>query len=121
MSAHTPGPWEAFESIEEQPWPCGAPQAVGTRAGKGARGTLVCDMRAAGPLDGPYSPNETWANARLIAAAPALYEALDDMLTISSGHPDGKPDHAWFDHCEEIRQRARAALAAAKGGREGGV
>lgn len=56
---------------------------------------------------GFYTPEEIEANARLLAAAPALYAALGDMLAyIESGcAPSAEPD----------LRLARAALAAARG------
>ena len=50
------------------------------------------------------------ANARLIAAAPELYEALEAMVAAwHTRYCDDGPD------LDEIEQRARAALAKARG------
>ena len=83
MSKHTPGPWMAFGHL------------VG--AGKDSR-IAVC----VAPLVGPDASN---ANARLIAAAPELLDALRELVNAASEHPNG----GWFvgvraDH-------ARALLA----------
>lgn len=63
------------------------------------------------------------ANARLIAAAPELYQALDNLFTdmiIAQGNmrDAAKRDHRWEGCAEEIQPRidaARAALAKARG------
>jgi hypothetical protein len=52
------------------------------------------------------TPGEKNANARLIAAAPSLYEALSGLMDAYQG------DSGW----QERRAKARAALSAAEGG-----
>jgi len=67
--------------------------------------------------------DEDFANARLIAAAPDLYHALDDLFTdmiIAQGNmrDAAKRDKRWEGCAEEIQPRidaARAALAKARG------
>ena len=52
-----------------------------------------------------HSKNKQWnANARLIAAAPELLEALECMLSCEDAH-----------HVIDANKRARAAIAKAKG------
>lgn len=46
--------------------------------------------------------------ARLIAAAPELYEALNDLLTASQPQRSDRPG---FIYLEEAQERAHAALA----------
>lgn len=58
-------------------------------------------------------PGETEANARLIAAAPDLYEALDRLVTKYGFHDDGTPKD-WTEY-----QDARAALLRANPNRGG--
>lgn len=66
---------------------------------------------------------EDFANAHLIAAAPELYQALDDLLTdiiIAQGNmrDAAKRDNRWEGCAEEIQPRidaARAAIAKARG------
>jgi hypothetical protein len=70
MSGFTPGPWKVF-TVQEGP-NVGKFLGVGAETGEGvtdAYGGLWCD--------GP----EQMANARLIAAAPALLEALRAIRT----------------------------------------
>lgn len=85
MSAHTPGPW-----------------AVDGHFVVRGDGTALCDVWASRPI-----PNaEAEANARLIASAPDLLEALEalvwdrDVRDVATHHDIG---------------RARAAIAKAKG------
>lgn len=55
----------------------------------------------------------TEANARLIAAAPEMYEALRDLKAAYVDHLRNEQSHARGD--DEIADRARAALAKADG------
>ena len=61
--AHTPGPWHS-ES------------AFGDQTVEGPDGFMVADCAVMGLQDGAPSEEQCEANARLIAAAPALLEAL---------------------------------------------
>lgn len=85
MSAHTPGPWRVNgQRIEYGPMVAGDGFAVAK---------IIRD------------PAEHKANARLIAAAPALLEALEGMLI-----PWATPRQEG-----EAMSKARAAIAQAKG------
>jgi len=89
QTAHTPGPWTAsFPVIRDQ---------------KSLHILADCS-----PRDGAHaSEEECRANARLIAAAPDLEEALEALLNIFL---DGRSDD--FDEKEERAYRlASAALA----------
>jgi hypothetical protein len=44
-------------------------------SGGGKSSATICEMCAQG-LNGDYDPETSWANARLIAAAPAMLAAL---------------------------------------------
>ncbi len=128
MSGHTPGPWEAFESTEKTPFPAGVPVAVGTVEGEGAQTSIICEMVCQG--GGKYDPAETEANAHLIAAAPALRDALEKVdryfsacakawsanegrVVTESGQPCVAADG--LDRlAEEAGAAARAALAEVK-------
>lgn len=96
MTKHTPGPWH-----------------VGMRPGPiiyGTKGDQVADLRGFLDID------ETSANARLIAAAPCLIEALRECITedgaacLQTGSAV-----ALFRRLQTINDAARAALAKARG------
>lgn len=63
MAAHTPGPWEVAGNCVRTQYRMGDPDN---------NGTMVADV-------GVYLP-EREANARLIAAAPELLDALTDLF-----------------------------------------
>lgn len=100
VSAHTPGPWVTgsggFESVKT-PGPNGRPIAL--VAGETQRW--------------PFREGEMLANARLIAAAPDLLEAVRDAIeTIHEWHGDV----AWdlYQHSPEMK-RLNAAIAKVEG------
>ena len=91
---HTPGPWEAEWHRKYKQW------NVFPESGKAV--VSVTD------LCGEYSKEETEANARLIAAAPELLEALQgllDCMAIPSSICKERPAY----------EAARAAIAKATG------
>lgn len=91
MSKHTPGPWKAhFED---------AYFVTGPDLGRVA---MMMNLKGAHGLGGRRSGNESAANARLIAAAPDLLEALKDAVR------DSESPGQWLDE-------ARAAIAKATG------
>ena len=65
MSAHTPGPWFVPKSF--------GTQYVEARIDGG----MLQEVAACGPTQ---EPTQQYANARLIAAAPELLEALNNLL-----------------------------------------
>jgi hypothetical protein len=88
MSAHTPGPWQAMNRTD----------GITVEANSGAvvQGALM-----------------TWADARLIAQAPALLAAAKAALALFED-----PDHDdYFDHhrVDEVEWLLREAVAAAEG------
>ncbi len=105
---HTPGPWEVFIDDSGGKW-TGWPLSIDA--------TSITDktvVRTGGQFpykwDAKTSQTEAIANARLIAAAPDLLEALMDAVD------------AWETHCEsgDMMQGdwvcdARAAIAKARG------
>jgi hypothetical protein len=101
-AGHTPGPWDVWP--EEQFWT--GDYRVGTFDEGKFTEVAFCDTERA----------EVKANARLIAAAPDMFDALqahDDYMTIHYHDPDSEalhPDAAanW--------KRVRAAIARAKSG-----
>jgi hypothetical protein len=93
----TPGPWRTDPE-------CGDQSVLG------ADGSLVADCCIMGIPGGPHrSVEECEANARLIAAVPAMLSALEFIAS--------QENHA-FAECslaEEIIGRARTAIAKARG------
>lgn len=72
---HTPGPWDYQPSIPEEGSEC---------FWIGPTDATICIAT----VDGPQSSQFRWANARLIAAAPDLLEALKKIVDAgSSGDP----------------------------------
>lgn len=110
MSKHTPGPWKVFENPE------GLPVVEST----GPHADAVAHIRwARREADGA----EVDANARLIAAAPDLLEALrlaiqfvekPKLVDALRDLPDGWAEPVSRD---ATLQAARAAIAKATGGK----
>jgi hypothetical protein len=98
--SHTPGPWEVDEP--HQVW---APSA-----GEYVAITQVEDRETI-PRD------QVEANARLIAAAPELLEAIKELLEVAD--PDSSDGYEmewqWRETLERAQDRARAAIAKATG------
>lgn len=111
MNKHTPGPWH-----------------VTTETDGRSRGYI----RAGEPLDGAKMPpavarvcartlSENEANARLIAAAPELLEALRHFAALLAEHHDDLPDDRPIFGINDAvitagdLRRARAAIAKATG------
>lgn len=87
---HTPGPWEV-----EIPGEVDEHYAV-----------LDCFGHTASVYGHPEQTSVALANARLIAAAPDLLDAVEELLIYLAD---------WNDPDNETCQRARAAVAKAKG------
>lgn len=98
MSAatHTPGPW-AVVGITR------VASGMGYYSVVDAKGAVVCSLR-----DRPVG------DAHLIAAAPELLEALEEVIQAWL-HEAGQGDGIMEEH-EPVLAKARAALAEAKGG-----
>ena len=92
MSKHTPGPWRYM---------------AGTHSHYDSEGKAIA--RVYGPRGIDCSRRD--ANARLIAAAPDLLEALKGMLSRTDGQ-------AIYNFMEPQREAARAAIAKATGENE---
>jgi hypothetical protein len=98
MVRHTPGPWTATK--------------VPTQVGHAWKfdpvgGCLYVDDRGVERRD----PETAEANARLIAAAPALYEALEDVPLPNTNGTAAEFYGRFYDWYEGAR---RAALSAAR-------
>ena len=82
MSKHTPGPWCVVS--------------------EGMASPKVVDANGLGICHTTYAPTGAEANARLIAAAPLLYEALQELCDT-------------LGECG-MTEKARAAIKAVEGG-----
>ncbi len=98
----TPGEWLATDG--------------GTVVDAGNRLSIICHHNDDGNY-GNATMGEIRANARLIAAAPDLLKALEGLLDRSERQAAGMLEEAsceiWYAH----RDRCRAAIAKARGGR----
>lgn len=98
---HTPGPWSARQTR------LGSWRIEGPRLASSSHRLspiVLADVLSHGQLP----PGETVANARLIAAAPELLEALQKVSDVYDG-PGNNLE--WF----KAIQQARAAIAKATG------
>jgi len=91
----TPGPWKWREDAVEED---------GSTMRTLAPGVLILDDMGGGP----WGDEVDRANARLIAAAPDLYEALRNLLSAAEAH-------IFSTECQAQRDAARAALSKAEG------
>lgn len=107
---HTPGPWiyarEFGPNITELPRITTIARCADFVIG------LECDYPGGDYRNGDPSGDEE-ADARLIAAAPDLLEALKGMLALDEENHQRYPGDE--DVCQEV-QAARAAIARATGG-----
>ena len=114
MSAHTPGPW----TLETVPTSIGSCHKIGPfPSGRLASGTYACvyaDGIRIGVDDNIPMAVELLANARLIAAAPDLLAALQQLVAATWGlAPATSADGCYTDDPKE--RDARAAIAKATG------
>jgi len=77
--AHTPGPWKVAENLFGNTASYEVYANVETKSGKGGY-TRICQI----------TPRDQKANARLIAAAPELLEALEAMVEMVEMNGLGK-------------------------------
>lgn len=98
MSKYTDGPWEV--DPDDRPGMDYNNHVISAQTSE-----RICFMAHGGPS----RQDEYDANARLIAAAPDLLEALKAVL------PEGWGDDDTMDHIPGVKQ-ARAAIAKALGG-----
>lgn len=93
---HTPAPWTACRTLFD---------------GKTVSFRIACNKHgSSNPLaecTGGYDSDEMAANARLIASAPELLEALKEITESFYVHPKDS-------FLKDIRERARAAIAKAE-------
>jgi len=96
MSGHTKGPWEVQEYIDDSIEIIGDIREINEFSDEY---TTIAELKPSGDL----------ANARLIAAAPDLLEALEGLL--EEAHTASKPLHRYSIYSN----KARTAIARAKG------
>lgn len=110
MSAHTPGPW-SVEYDKTGGYDCmtsgyhvGPPSAL-----RGVRSVVTVDTRRNDNED-----PESEANARLIAAAPEMYEALKLFVTASMGGSNSAGEsHIGWQRGDGSTAHARVEVARA--------
>lgn len=79
MSEFTEWPWEVYGRVVQS----------------SSTGYVVCEIELEGPEDyNPNSKEERLANARLIAAAPDMYEALRKLVKLTEGVKDCGSDYS---------------------------
>ncbi len=93
---HTPGPWQSDAAGESHEWVV-----------LSSENQSICAC-----MNGVGGKDRVQANARLIAAAPELLEALEDVLKITMFHSNPESE------LERRKSKARAAIAKAKGVRK---
>jgi len=99
MSKHTPGPWIVCLSHGAardfgRLYHVTTDPAAHTYQAYGC----IADVSGPGELFGTTDPEAAEANARLIAAAPALLEALRECVQVYEAHRDAQPTgHLWPD------------------------
>jgi hypothetical protein len=106
MSKHTPGPWKAqLREFPEGQWFLEGQWEV----------VSMCEPERLIAEAAPHIDSDSEeANARLIAAAPDLLEALISATRCLAWHVD---EHGRSHEMDEVAmERARAAIAKAKGG-----
>jgi hypothetical protein len=100
ITARTPGPW----IYEYSPWKAQDGSKIPAFEVHGAE--KVCDINESRPVE------EQEANARLIAASPDLYDALEHFFNIMHDY-ESSLRKGYVTHALDM---ARAALTSAKGG-----
>lgn len=115
MSKFTPGPWNLADS--DLPV---SQVAVASEKTFGRKHSTIA--RVVDPDFVGMSPTEGIANARLIAAAPDLLEALkaiqtqmSDFVHIANHIGVNDADGFYLGHAYEVEKQARAAIAKATG------
>jgi hypothetical protein len=100
---HTPGDWHAEYSAEV----VGYAEWLVIRDG--------CKHAIAQDILDPETGQPSEANARLIAAAPGLFEALKEILADEMSSHKAVYEFGGFVLPDELRNQARAAIAKAEG------
>ena len=112
---HTPGPWVVNLTTDGQPYITQADSVAEKTLGE-PDPRFICKVGCESPAYGWTS--EDLENARLIAAAPELLEALESIANnrLSVDVPNDEIDkHDYAQGWDELVKIARAAIAKAKG------
>lgn len=116
-NAWTPGPWEYVPSTEHH-----GPYVAAPFGGDVAdcyvmsNPTLLSERNGGKSRPIPHQAEAADANARLIAAAPELYEALEALLDAYMENAPSNPGPGFWDLDRDSAViAARAALAKARG------
>lgn len=119
-SKHTPGPWIVCD--KEYSWPIIVSDDDRIAIAKTDTSLFIGNRKTA-------IPDEAHANARLIAAAPKMLSALEELLANASNmanhlnawnelHGHDPDDRYLIREFDSIEAKARAAIAEAKGEEE---
>lgn len=105
----TPGPWQYLAGPLRDRFPVRIHEIVTSGAG-----TVIVKWPGFDGLE--LSKREIAANVRLIAQAPELYAALEELILRGQNIGQSKfPSRAHYDAYVDADQAARAALAKARG------
>lgn len=109
MNKHTPGPWEYRPALNYNGYSISPLGILPTLA--------ACErFNNSMAIECFNFPGSTEANARLIAAAPELLEALEAVdVWFSSPSPRSEEHLDWLAFCDNQLKLVRAAIAKAKG------
>lgn len=107
----TAGPWEVAGQFVRTPFRRGDPNAIGL---------MIADVRF-----GIWTPAQHEANARLIAAAPAMYEALKLARAFAEAEVENR-EHAggtmsdYINEAQEVVDAIDAAISQAEASKKEG-
>lgn len=99
-TTHTPGPWAVIHSGKTVVGPPVATVALPISSSPGRREVIACSIENPG-------------NARLIAAAPELLDALRDAISQAKWYGPRNPDELGGKFACEVIAKAEAAIARA--------
>ena len=103
MSEYTKGPWKAELG-----------EVYEVRDAEDGRICIITNLRGRHGLGGRRADGESASNARLIAAAPELLEALKEMVFVYADQERGY-DYFLGKHVPTVLKTAKAAIAKAEG------